>query len=110
MTKIHSSVPHALGQEGAEKRIRTFLDQAQAKLSQGPVSAPGMPPMSGSLAQEWNGSACDFTFQAQGQSVSGTIEVSADRVDVTAKLPLAAMLFKGKIEAAVTEGIGQLLK
>ncbi len=110
MNKIHASAPHALGLDEAKQRIKGFLDQAQAKLAQGPVSAPGIPPVSGSVEQKWEENVCEFTFSAQGQSISGTIEVAADKVDVAAKLPLAAFMFKGKIESALQEGLVAILK
>ncbi|MDB5239314.1 MAG: hypothetical protein JWO00_649 [Candidatus Parcubacteria bacterium] len=110
MSTLHASAPHTLGQEEAQSRIKVFMDQAQLKLSGGPIQAPGVPPVSGTLEQKWEGNACEFTFTAQGQSISGTISVLADKVEVTAKLPMAAMLFKGKLETALTDGLAAILK
>jgi len=42
-------------------------------------------------------------------SVSGTLEVEASLVRLVANLPLAAMMFKGKIKQQAREELGALL-
>lgn len=110
MNKINVSAPHALGQAGAKERLKTFLDKAEAQLSKGPIQAPNMPLMSGSLKQEWKDYVCEFDFEAQGQSLSGSIEIEADKVSVTAKIPLAAVMLKGKLQSALADGLKEMLK
>lgn len=110
MLKIKVSVVHELGQEEAARRLKMFLNQAQAKLAAGPIQAPGMPALSGQLEQVWNGGNCNFKFSAQGMDLEGTIEVTDKDASLTSKLPLAAMMIKGKLESSLTEALTAILK
>ncbi len=100
MTKLHVSVPHELGQEEALRRIKAFIDQAKSQFAS---------QMSG-FTHEWKGGVSTFQLEAKGTSLAGTITVTEDKVEIESKLPMAAILFKGKIETALSDGITAILK
>jgi len=61
------------------------------------------------LSEEWDGNTLSFGFKAMGMKVSGTLGVEPSQVRLAADLPLAAMMFKGKIEQRVREELDGLL-
>lgn len=61
------------------------------------------------LNEEWNGNTFSFGFKAMKMTISGTGTVEASQVKLDTELPLAAMIFKGMIEARVNEELGKLL-
>jgi hypothetical protein len=61
------------------------------------------------LQQTWNGNILDYAFKTMGMKISGTLDVQPDSVKVVTQLPLAAMLFKGMVEAQMRENLTKLL-
>jgi hypothetical protein len=100
MSKLNVSVPHGLGREEATNRVKAFIAQAKEQFGD---------KMSG-FKEEWAGNDCEFTASGSGVSVSGQLKVSEDKVEITSKLPMAAMFFKGKLETALTDGLTAILK
>lgn len=61
------------------------------------------------LKQQWNGNQVDFSFSAMSFSVQGDMQVNKDHISLTAKLPMAAFMFKGMIEQRLRERLGEVL-
>ena len=61
------------------------------------------------LCYDWEDTAASFSFKVMGFSVDGTAAVEPSNVDIRANLPLAAMMFKGKIESTLKEKLGEIL-
>ena len=99
MPKLAISVPHALGQEEAIRRLEeafrsateTYRDQIHE------------------LDAQWNGNVMRYRFNAMGIAVSGSTTVEPSEVKVDANLPLMAVMFKGAIEKRLREELGKLL-
>lgn len=60
--------------------------------------------------EEWNGFVYTFAGNAKGFSGSGTVGVNEADVIVSLVLPVAAMLFKGKIERTIREKLTDKLR
>ncbi|BCS54423.1 polyhydroxyalkanoic acid system family protein [Geobacter sp. SVR] len=91
MPKLKMAVPHSLTQDEAIKRIKVLLDDTKKEFAH-KISA---------LHEEWDGNTGRFNFSAMGFSVSGTLTVKTSQVDISGNFPLAAMLFKRKIESTI---------
>lgn len=90
MPKFNISVPHTLGKEEAAVRMKNLIDKVEEKYGD-QVS---------NLEQSWEGdSVLNFSFSTFGIKVAGTGEVDESQVKITGNLPIAAMMFKGKIES-----------
>lgn len=100
MTNIHVKVPHTLANQVAKDRITMFFDQTQKQFGA----------QVDSLTRNWEGDTCSFEVSGKGMKVAGTIEIHDKDVELKSRLPLAAFVFKGKIESALQEGLGTLLK
>lgn len=59
--------------------------------------------------EHWDGDTFHFDVTAQGQRISGTVEVKDTEFDIYAKLPLMLRMFEGKIEKAIKEQAAQML-
>ncbi len=99
MPKLGLAVSHSLTQEEAVKRIRDLLNEVKTQFA-GKIS---------DLHEEWDENTGTFDFSAMGFPVSGTLTVQASQVEISGNLPFAAMLFKGKIEAAIKDRATTLL-
>jgi hypothetical protein len=99
MPKIHLSVPHALGQEEAKKRVVNLMAESRARFGVHISDA----------SEAWNGCVDSFSFRALGFSVAGKLEVQAAGILIDIDLPFAALPFKGRIESEILSHARQLL-
>jgi len=97
--KLSLSVPHQLAPDEACTRLKTLIGDMKAQHAD-KISA---------VREEWHGRVGTFSFTVSGFAVSGTLTVSESRVDIDGKLPFAALLFRGKIAAAIRERAERLL-
>ncbi len=98
--KLNMTVPHDLTQDEAIRRIQSLLGDLEKEFA-GKIS---------NLCEEWNGNTDKFSFLAKTKfSISGTITVKDREVELSGNLPLAAILFKEKIESSIRERAENLL-
>lgn len=99
MPSVSVQVAHQLGQAGARAALENFMTANQDEVNQKITD----------LQQTWNGNILDYAFKTMGMKISGTLDVQPDSVKVVTQLPLAAMLFKGMVEAQMRENLTKLL-
>ena len=100
MPKFNLSVPHELTHEEAASRLRSFTDKVHEYYGD-QVS---------DLRQDWDGDRMDFGFKTFGMQIKGTMDVQPSQVDVHGDLPMAAAMFKGKIESSIREQLTKILR
>src|SRR5665213_1920811 len=88
MPKIQLSVAHNLGQEEAQRRAVKLISETREQFG-GKVT---------DLDESWNGNIETFSFRALGFAVSGKMEVQPASLEIEINLPMAAMLFKSRVE------------
>ena len=59
--------------------------------------------------ERWEGDTLNFTMNAQGQRISGTLLVTDSAFVFDAKLPLMLRMFEGRIEKMIEEQTKQML-
>ena len=99
MPSLSMTIPHALGQDEALTRMKqeskaaleVFGDQVK------------------DLKEDWTDNRVDFSFSAMSFSIQGDMQVNNDCIDLNAKLPMAAFMFKGMIEQRLRERLGEVL-
>jgi len=99
MPRLAMEVVHALGREEAGRRLKEKFSSVKQEHGD----------QVNDLRDQWEGNTFSFGFKAMGMKVEGTVSVEEDRVTLDAKLPLAAMMFKAKIQRAIREELGTLL-
>jgi hypothetical protein len=99
MLKINLSVPHTLGQDEAKKRISKLIADTRDQLGSSVTN----------LHESWSGYIDTFSFRAMGFSVDGQLEVQPSDVLIQVNLPLAALLFKSRIESEILRHARELL-
>jgi hypothetical protein len=91
-------VPHNLGKEEANRRLRSGIDRLQESFA-GKLSV---------IDEAWAGDHLDFRVTVLGQAASGTIDVAEDNVRLAVQLPRFLMFLAAKARALV-ERQGRLM-
>ncbi len=99
MPSLTVSVPHSLDQQEATTRLKEQFDSAKGTFGDNVTD----------LVAEWNDNVLSFGFATFGIKVAGTATSGESEVVVDAKLPLAAMLFRGKIEQQIREELEKIV-
>ena len=99
MPSYQVSVPHQLGREAARKRVDHFLEGVQRDYA-GLIS---------NVQGAWADDQLQFGLTAMGLAISGMLKVEESAVQVSGPLPLAAALFRGRIEQSIREELEKLL-
>lgn len=99
MAGFHVSVSHSLGHEAALARVQKFLDDVRQDYANQVSEVRG----------QWSGNRLDFGFSVAGLAVEGTLIVEDAAVHVSGPLPLAALLFRGKVEQTIRQELEKLL-
>ena len=55
------------------------------------------------LDMQWTDNRADFSFKSLAFTIKGNMVVEADKLAVTIQLPFAAMMFKDKVQQAITK-------
>jgi putative polyhydroxyalkanoate system protein len=92
-------VPHTLGQAVAVERLNGLLDRIAEKY-QDQIK---------DVENQWTGNQLTFGFKTYGFHIRGTLDVLPEQVKIEGQLPLAAMMFKGRIESSIRDEIVKLL-
>lgn len=99
MPSIKVTVPHKLGQEEAARRLKNFIQEMKQQFGS----------QAKNVQESWNGNTGHFSLEVMGMTLSGTLNIEPDQARMEADLPMAAMMFKGKIESQVRDKISSLL-
>ena len=99
MPAFGTSVPHNLGRARATELLQQFLEQVRTKYGDQLSDMRG----------DWTEQGLDFAFKTMGMSITGNLKVEDSRVDVNGNLPLAASLFRGRIEESIRGELQKLL-
>jgi hypothetical protein len=99
MPSYSVSVQHGLGQEAARARVETFMEQVLRDYAQHISQVDG----------QWTENRLAFRFTTSGLHISGMLVVEDSQVAVTGPLPLAAVLFRGRIEQEIRDELRRML-
>jgi hypothetical protein len=95
---MHLEIPHKTSQQAAVVRVKSALDEMRPKLqAEAEVHE-----------ERWDGDTLHFDATAQGQRISGTLEVAEKNFVIDAKLPMMLKLFEGRIEREIMQRVSQL--
>jgi len=99
MPRFAISVPHALGQEEAVRRLKERF-RALAEAYDDDVQE---------IQEDWAENVLTYSFIAFSIPLSGTATVESSEVKVETEVPLMAIVFKGTIETQFREDLTKLL-
>lgn len=100
MPSISLNVPHALAPEEALKRIKNLVKDMKKKFGDKVTD----------VEEQWEDMHGTFSFRAMGFTVSGTLDIHDDAVELNGTLPWAALPLRGKIEDTIKEQAEKLLR
>jgi hypothetical protein len=99
MPKLNISIPHELTQAEARRRIKSAIADAKKKYGE----------KIDELQESWKGYSGTLNVTAMGQKLAVLVTVNSSDVTVQSALPMIAMMFRGKIEAAIRQEGTKLL-
>jgi len=99
MPSYSVSVQHTLGQHAARQRVESFLETVLRDYAQSISNVEG----------QWTENRLAFRFMTMGLHISGMLAVEEALVAVSGPLPLAAVLFRGRIEKQIRDELQRLL-
>jgi hypothetical protein len=100
MPKLSINVPHQLGQADAAHRVSGLMDALARKYAD----------QIKIVEQDFGETSGTFAFKTMGMTIKGKAEVEESCVKIDCDLPLAAMMFKGRIEKELREALEKILK
>jgi Putative polyhydroxyalkanoic acid system protein (PHA_gran_rgn) len=99
MPDLNISIPHQLSQDEALRRLKSAI--ADAKKQHGDKIDD--------LQESWSGYSGTLKVAVMGQKLAVVLTVNPSDVTVQSALPMIAMMFRGKIEAAIRQEGTKLL-
>lgn len=99
MPQFSISVPHNSTKEVATEKVKVMLDRVAEKYSD----------QIKNLDQRFEGDKLIFSFKTLGITVSGEGTIDDQNVNIKGNLPIAAMMFKGKIESTLRESLIRMM-
>jgi Putative polyhydroxyalkanoic acid system protein (PHA_gran_rgn) len=92
-------VPHQLGRAVARNRVEEFLVLVERQYAAQISNVEGT----------WTADELQFRLSASGLAISGAMRVEESVVQVSGPLPLAAALFRGRLEQTIRTELQKLL-
>jgi Putative polyhydroxyalkanoic acid system protein (PHA_gran_rgn) len=99
MPNLNISIPHQLSQREALRRLKSAIADAKKQYGE----------KIDELRESWNGNSGTLDVTAMGQKLSVALTVNPSDVTVQSTLPMIAIMFRGKIEAAIRQEGTKLL-
>jgi hypothetical protein len=99
MPSIKFSVPHNLSQSEATSRLQNVIGDLKQKYGDRIQN----------LRESWEDDRGDFSFEAMGFRLSGSILIEPSSVEFNGQIPMAALPFKSRIESIAKERLHALL-
>jgi hypothetical protein len=99
MPDLKISIPHQLTQDEALRRLKSAIADAKKQYGE----------KIDELQESWSGNSGTLNVTAMGQKLAVILRVNSSDVTVQSALPMIAMMFRGKIEAAIRQEGTKLL-
>lgn len=91
MPSFSTQVSHSLDQQTAVHRLNGLMNGLQAKYKDVASDVQGT----------WTDNVLNFSLKVMGFTITGKVTVQDQVANVTGQLPLAAALFRGRIEESI---------
>ncbi len=93
MPTVSVSVPHEQSPEVIVKKSEPYIEKMINDFE------------GKDLEMEWEGNNADFSFKSLAFTIKGRVAVDDQQIAVDIDLPFAAMMFKDKVEKALTKNL-----
>jgi hypothetical protein len=94
-----TEIQHQLGKEAATEKLRNFLAQVKERYADQVSEVDGT----------WQDNVLSYRLTTYGIKIDGTLTVEDDVVTLQGNLPLAAMIFKGRITESMRGALERAL-
>ena len=93
MPTVSTSVPHNFTAEEVIQRSEPYIEKLVNDFE------------GKDFEIDWNGNNADFSFKSLAFKISGRVAVTDETIGVDVDLPFAAMMFKDKVQRALTKNL-----
>jgi hypothetical protein len=97
MPSVRIAVPHGGDADAAVEKVRGVLERAVEEFQ------------GRDLQSEWTGRSATLKFTSLGFQIGAKVDVDATQVIVEIDLPMAAMMFKGRVEDFLKKNLIEVL-
>jgi hypothetical protein len=98
--KINMEVPHSPTAEEAKSRLERLAESMQGRFGDQVKD----------LSHAWADNALAFGFKTLGMRFDGTVGIEENKVVIDGNLPIAAMMFRNKIETEIRQQLERILR
>ena len=98
MPKVTVSVPHKLSTADVKEKAVPMIEKTVKDFE------------GHDLQLDWQGDQAAFTFKSLAFSIKGGVDVQSENVVVEIDLPFAAMMFKDRVQKAITKNLTRALE
>lgn len=99
MPTINLTVPHGHSRADAAEKLKSFAEVVRQRYKDQVKD----------VHEEWREDGMTFGFKTMGVEITGDVAVNDSSADVRAKIPFAAMMFKGRIEQEIRDAMNRAL-
>ena len=93
MPTVSVSVPHDKSPEDVVKSSQPYIEKLVTDFE------------GRDLQLEWTGNNADFSFKSLAFTINGRVAVDEEKIAVDVDLPFAAIMFKDKVQKALTKNL-----
>lgn len=93
MPTVSVSVPHDRSPEDVVERSKPYIEKIVSDFE------------GKDLELEWHGNNADFSFKSLAFTIKGRVAVDEEQLAVDVDLPFAAIMFKDKVQKALTKNL-----
>ena len=98
MPKVNVNIPHSQDPAQVAEKIKPALEKTLTDFQ------------AQDLQINWAETSADFQFKSLAFTIKGNVDITADQVAVEVELPFAAMMFKDKVQKALSKNIARVLE
>ena len=93
MPIVSVSVPHQHNPDDVRQRAQPYIEKMVDDFE------------GHDLDLEWTGNRADFSFKSLSFKITGNAEIDEANITVNVDLPIMAMIFRDKVEKAITKNL-----
>ena len=93
MPTVRVSVPHNQAPDEVVQRSQPYIEKLVNDFE------------GKDLDLQWTGNNADFSFKSLAFTIKGRVEVDEEKIAVDVDLPFAAIMFKDKVQKALTKNL-----
>ena len=97
MPTVSVSVPHSFEPADVKQRSEPYIEKMVDDFE------------GHDLELEWTENKGEFSFKSMAFTINGDVDIDTEQITVNVDLPIMAMIFKDKVERAISKNLNRAL-